>query len=87
MTEKMDRFQVFLEHRQIEALESLATEQHKSIAQVIREIIDSCLEKESEVKAKRQKIWLEELRFMQDWMAQASGTNERTWKREDAYDR
>jgi hypothetical protein len=87
MTDKMDRFQVFLEHRQMVALESLAAGQHKSIAQVLRDIIDACLEQDSEAQAKRQQAWMEEKKFLEKWMAHASGSNERTWKREDAYDR
>ncbi len=80
------RFQVYLEPRQIQAIKNLAFEKNISLAQELRELVDSGLSMQAKDQANRLKVWTHEGEFIDAWMANAKGYGERTWRREDTYD-
>ena len=83
----MVRKQLYLEARQERALKRLAKKTGKTEAEIIREALDRHTA-EVQREQGRLRVWEEEKGFIRQWIAKGPvPKTERTWKREDAYDR
>jgi predicted DNA-binding protein len=83
----MVRKQVYLERRQDRALKRLARKAGKTEAEIIREALDR-LVRDTERENERRKAWEESRAFVRQWIAKGPAPGgERTWKREDLYER
>ncbi len=83
----MVRKQLYIERRQERALKRLAKATGRTEAEIIREALDSHTA-ELQRRQERLKVWEEQKEFIRRWMAKGPvPKTERTWKREDLYDR
>ena len=83
----MVRKQLYLEARQERILKRLAKKTGKTEAEIIREALDRHTA-ELQRHQDRLKVWDEEKEFIRQWIAKGPvPKTDRTWKREDAYDR
>lgn len=82
----MVRKQIYLERAQDEQIKHRAAEAGLSEAEVIRRMIDRCLN-EPLVVPPSDGAWKRELAFIDERIAKGPLPGKRTWKREDLYDR
>jgi predicted DNA-binding protein len=83
----MVRKQLYIEPRQERILKRLARKTGKTEAEILREALDRHA---GEIlrEQERLKLWEEQKEFIRQWIAKGPvPKTERTWKREDLYDR
>jgi predicted DNA-binding protein len=82
----MIRKQIYIQAEQESMLKRLSKDMGLSEAEIIRQAIDRQLE-ELEWRQRALKAWESEKAFIRKRVKQGSVHGERTWKREDLYDR
>jgi hypothetical protein len=85
MTTKV-RKQIYLDRVQVLQLKQLVSATGLSEAEIIRQSLNSRLNKATE-RPRDLSAWERELRFIEQWIAKGPVEGGRTWKREDLYDR
>ncbi|MDN5344332.1 MAG: hypothetical protein PWQ18_443 [Clostridia bacterium] len=84
--ERMIRKQLYLSYDQNFILKETAREMGITEAELVRRAIDRHIDTFKWQK-KDTKAWIEERKFIQQWIKQGPVKGKRTWKREDLYER
>lgn len=82
----MIRKQIYIEPEQEAQLKQLASRTGLAEAELIRQAIDQYVATARRLP-RNLKVWEEEKRYIEALMAQGPVEGERTWRREDLYDR
>ncbi len=82
----MIRKQIYLEPDQDAQLKQLANDAGVSEAELIRQAIDRQLRAQRPIRRNRS-VWVDEQAFVAQWIAQGTSAVERTWRRDELYDR
>ena len=81
---RMKRKQIYVEVEQDRRLRDLARRRRSTESELIREGIDRVLAAPP-ISARDQKLWREELAFIDDLTRMGPVTGKRTWTRDDLY--
>ncbi len=82
----MIRKQIYLEPAQDAQLKQLASDAGVSEAELIRQAIDRQLRTQRPVR-RNHSVWRDEQAFVAQWIAEGTSAAERTWTRDELYDR